>query len=512
VGTQGWIGASLVVALLATGCANVNPLAASETADPLAAFYDQEIAWEDCGRGFECGTITVPMDYDDPSGRQVTIAVKRLPASGDKIGSLVVNPGGPGGSGLDYVSAAPSLFSEQVRERFDIVGFDPRGVSQSTPIYCMDSAGLDEFIGFPAPILDSEDPADTRLDEFAQVNRDFVAACLERSGELIHHVGTANVARDLDVLREVLGDDKLTYLGKSYGTFIGAHYAELFGDKVRALVLDGAVAPHGDQLELSVEQAEGFTTALHAFVDDCLTWSDCPLADGENPTVEEGVARIAALMEQAAAEPLRNRIDDREINQTRVELGVLAALYSESLWPRVRAGLAEAINDGDGTTLLELGDMLYRRDNRTTYENSLAALIAVNCADRPGPRDLAAYEEAARTVKTTSPLFGPSLVWGSLTCAYWPEEAQEDAVPEIDGDGAPPILVVGTTRDSATPYAWAEEMAEALESGVLLTWDGDGHTAYGFDACVDAEVDAYLVEGDVPEDGTVCALGTQTNR
>ena len=277
-----------MVALLATGCANVNPLAASETADPLAAFYDQEIAWEDCGRGFECGTITVPMDYDDPSGRQVTIAVKRLPASGDKIGSLVVNPGGPGGSGLDYVSAAPSLFSEQVRERFDIVGFDPRGVSQSTPIYCMDSAGLDEFIGFPAPILDSEDPADTRLDEFAQVNRDFVAACLERSGELIHHVGTANVARDLDVLREVLGDDKLTYLGKSYGTFIGAHYAELFGDKVRALVLDGAVAPHGDQLELSVEQAEGFTTALHAFVDDCLTWSDCPLADGRTPPWKKG--------------------------------------------------------------------------------------------------------------------------------------------------------------------------------------------------------------------------------
>ena len=278
----------------------------------------------------------------------------------------------------------------------------------------MDSAELDEFLGFQLQSADGTgDPTaatDASVEEFVRLNRDFVEACQERSGELIHHVGTANVARDLDVLREVLGDDGLTYLGKSYGTSIGAHYAELFGDKVRALVLDGAVAPHGDQLELSVEQAEGFTTALHAFVDDCLTWSDCPLADGENPTVEEGVARIAALMEQAAAEPLRNRIDDREINQTRVELGVLAALYSESLWPRVRAGLAEAINDGDGTTLLELGDMLYRRDNRTTYENSLAALIAVNCADRPGPRDLAAYEEAARTVKTTSPLFGPSRV------------------------------------------------------------------------------------------------------
>ncbi|HLU96513.1 MAG TPA: alpha/beta hydrolase [Thermobifida alba] len=511
MGTKGWSGAVLAVALLATGCAETDRTEASEAEDPLAVFYGQDIDWQECDGRFECGTFEVPMDYDDPSGRRLEIAVKRLPASGsDRIGSLVVNPGGPGGSGLDYVSAAPAAFSRQVRERFDIVGFDPRGVGQSSPVYCMDSAELDEFLGFQLQSADGTgDPTaatDASVEEFVRLNRDFVEACQERSGELIHHVGTANVARDLDVLREVLGDDGLTYLGKSYGTSIGAHYAELFGANVRALVLDGAVTPHGDQLELSVEQAGGFTTALHAFVEDCLSRPDCPLADGDDATVADGVARIAELLERAAAEPLDNRVDGREVNRTRVELGVLAALYSESFWPQVRTGLTEAIHDGDGTVLLQLGDVLYSRDSDGVYENSLAALIAVNCADRPGPRDVAAYEEAARTVGRTAPLFGPSLAWGALTCAYWPKEAQEDALSEIDGDSAPPVLVVGTTRDSATPYEWAEEMAAALDSGVLLTWEGDGHTAYGSDPCVDDEVDAYLLEGEVPEDGTVCAL------
>ncbi len=500
--------------LLATGCAEADQAdrdAAPEAAGPLAAFYGQEIAWEDCDGDFQCGTFEVPMDYDDPSGPRLEIAVKRLPASGgDPVGSLVVNPGGPGGSGLDYVSGAFLTFGEEVLEQFDIVGFDPRGVGQSSPVYCMDSVELDEFLGFQLDSADgSGDPAaptDASLEEFVRLNREFVQACQERSGELIHHVGTADVARDLDVLRAVLGDDGLTYLGKSYGTSIGAHYAELFGENVRALVLDGAVALDGDQLELSVEQAGGFTTALRAFVEDCLGLPDCPLADGDGATVEDGIARIGDLLEQAAAEPLVNRLDDREINRTRVELGVLTALYSESFWPEVRTGLTEAIEDGDGTVLLQLGDVLYGRDDEDAYENSVAALVAVNCADNPGPRDLDAYKEAARTVGQTAPLFGPSLAWGALTCAYWPEEAQEDRVAEIDGDGAPPVLVVGTTRDSATPYQWAEEMAETLDSGVLLTWEGDGHTAYGSDSCVDGLVDAYLLEVRVPEDGTVCAL------
>src|SRR5690606_24274887 len=307
VGTKGWSGAVLAVALLATGCAETDRTEASEAQDPLAVFYGQGIDWQECDGRFECGTFEVPMDYDDPSGRRLEIAVKRLPASGsDRIGSLVVNPGGPGGSGLDYVSAAPAAFSRQVRERFDIVGFDPRGVGQSSPVYCMDSAELDEFLGFQLQSADGTgDPTaatDASVEEFVRLNRDFVEACQERSGELIHHVGTANVARDLDVLREVLGDDGLTYLGKSYGTSIGAHYAELFGANVRALVLDGAVTPHGDQLELSVEQAGGFTTALHAFVEDCLSRPDCPLADGDDATVADGVARIAELLERAAAE------------------------------------------------------------------------------------------------------------------------------------------------------------------------------------------------------------------
>ncbi len=499
------------MALLATGCAESDRAQESGTGDdPLAAFHQQGIDWEDCGDGFWCGTFEVPVDYDDPAGERLEIAVKRLPASGDdRIGSLVLNPGGPGGSGLGYVTSASAAVSKQLRERFDIVGFDPRGVGQSTPVYCLSSAELDEYFGFQFDSVDGDgDPTevtDAGVEEIADLNRDFVEACRERSGDLIHHVGTADVARDMDVLRELLGDDGLTYLGKSYGTSIGAHYAELFPGNVRALVLDGAVPPHGGQLETSVEQAGGFTTALRAFVEDCLSRPDCPLADGADTTVDDGVARIGELLERAAREPLANRIDHREANRPRVELGVLAALYSESFWPRVRTGLDEAINGGDGTELLRLGDVLYKRGDRETYQNSMAALVAVNCADRPAPRDIGVYEEAARTAAQASPLFGPSLAWGALPCAYWPEEAREDAVAEIDGDGAPPILVVGTTRDSATPYEWSEELAEALDSGVLLTWEGDGHTAYrSGDACVDRAVDSYLLGTEVPEDGTVC--------
>ncbi|TDQ54970.1 alpha/beta hydrolase [Actinorugispora endophytica] len=509
--TTGWITGALAVVLVAAGCSGEGAGGPGASADPLSAFHTQEIDWEDCGGGFECGAYEVPMDYEDPDGRRLEIAVKRLPASGaDRIGSLLVNPGGPGGSGVEYVGAAHGVISEQVRERFDVVGFDPRGVGRSNPLYCLETEELDDFLGLE---MDSEDGdgdptevTDEGLAELEEANRGFVQACQDRSGDLLAHVGTADVARDMDVLRAVLGDDKLTYLGKSYGTSIGTYYAELFPRNVRALVLDGAVDPEGDQLEISVEQAGGFTTALNAFVGDCLALPDCPLSDGPDTTVEEGVDRIGELLEQAAREPLENRADDREVNRPRTEMGVLAALYSESFWPDVRAGLADAIDSGDGTALLQLGDMLYARKNRDEYENSTAVLVAVNCADRESPRDIAVYEEAARTAAETSPLFGPTLAWGALTCAYWPEEAVAEPI-ELDGDGAPPILVVGTTRDSATPYQWSEDLAAALDTGVLLTWEGDGHTAYrSGDDCVDQAVDTYLLETTAPAEGTVCDL------
>ncbi|MFC3996040.1 alpha/beta hydrolase [Nocardiopsis sediminis] len=497
-----------LAALLAAGC---TPAPSGDGtgagSDPLAEFHAQEISWEQCDAGFECGTYDVPLDYEDPGGARLSIAVKRLPATGDREGSLLINPGGPGGSGYDYAGSATGVVSEQVRERYDVVGFDPRGVGRSSPVTCLDRAQLDDFLGAE---YDSEDGdsdsaelTDDGLRQMEQGNRDFVDACWDSSGDLLPHVGTADVARDMDVLRAVLGDDRLTYLGKSYGTYIGTVYADLFPDRVRALVLDGALDPSVNQLELSVQQATGFETALRAFITDCLDRADCPLG-GPDDTVGSATGRIEGLLADAAREPLRNDLGDgREVNRARVETGIVAALYSETFWPQVRTALADAF-DGDGTALLRLGDRLYDRGSERAYENSTAALVAVNCADHPSPRDIGDYEEAAAEAAEESPIFGPTLAWGALPCAYWPEEAVAEPAP-LTGAGADPILVVGTTRDPATPYEWSEALAGRLESGVLLTREGDGHTAYRTgDDCIDAAVDAYLLAGEVPEDGTVC--------
>ncbi|MFF8766826.1 alpha/beta hydrolase [Nocardiopsis dassonvillei] len=478
--------------------------------EDLAAFADQELAWGECesgAPGTECATYEVPLDYGDPDGERIEIAVKRFPSEGgDVLGSLLVNPGGPGGSGYDFVDHAPYTVSDAVRERFDVVGFDPRGVGRSSPLTCLDAEGIDEFLGGVDSVEGDGDMSEVSAAELAELEEDsrgFVEACQANHPELMRHVGTADVARDMDLLRALLGDEKLTYLGASYGTSIGAHYAEQFPDRVRALVLDGAVDPSQGQLDLSVQQATGFETALRAFVEDCLSRSDCPLgAPGDS--VDDGIGALTAFLADTAENPLSNSMDDREVNRARAELGVLAALYTEDWWPRVREALT-AGTEGDGTLLLQLADDLYSRSDTDAYVNSTAALIAVNCSDSPSPRDVEAYTEAAARAGEESPIFGPGLAWGALPCAYWPEEAVDPPV-ELDGDGAAPVMVLGTTRDSATPYAWSEALAEQLDSGFLVTRDGDGHTGYRMgDQCVDAMVDAYLVDLTVPEDGMACA-------
>lgn len=514
MGARVRVGATLLAgAVLLSGCGLGGGDTAGEDGGAPVEFTEQELAWEECESGLpgsECAVFEVPMDYDAPDGERIEIAVKRVPATGDEaLGSLVVNPGGPGGSGYDFVDHSPYTVSEAVRANFDVVGFDPRGVGRSTPLTCLDTEEIDDLLGTDYGTgRGADDLADLSpegLEQIEDTSRSFVEACEENAPDLMRNMGTADVARDMDLLRALLGDDRLTYLGASYGTHIGAQYAEQFPDRVRALVLDGAVDPSQDQLSVSVQQATGFETALRAFVEDCLGTAECPIGE-RGDTVEEGIANLEAFLDEVAVEPLDTATDDgRELNKARAELGVLAALYTESWWPRVREALTDAMEGGDGTGLLLLGDDLYGRGDRAEYENSTAALMAVNCSDSPAPREVEAYAEAAALAGEESPVFGPTLAWGALPCAFWPEEAVAPQA-ELNAAGADPIMVLGTTRDSATPYAWSEALADQLESGFLVTRDGDGHTGYRMgDDCVDEIVDGYLLELSVPEDGGGCA-------
>jgi pimeloyl-ACP methyl ester carboxylesterase len=478
---------------------------ASGTAGPsdgvpadLAKFYTQKPRWSGCGGDYECTTVQVPLDYEDPSGDTIDLAVIRLPAGDESIGALLVNPGGPGASGVEYARQARAVLSDDVRDSFDVVGWDPRGVGDSDPVKCLDDKQLDAFLA-----LDGSPDDRSEVTALDNTSKDFAAACEAKSAKLLPHVGTPDAARDMDVLRAVLGDEKLNYLGKSYGTFLGATYAELFPQHVGRVVLDGAIDPAVSAQEMSLAQAKGFEQALDAFIDDCLKTSDCPVGPDRAGAKRE----IAGILTQADRSPLRTGTD-RELTQSLAILGVAVAMYdSEQGWPALRFALQRA-NQGDGSVLLQLSDIYTDRQSDGQYaSNQNEAIYAVNCLDRPDSSSASQIEQNEPRFEQASPTFGDYLAWSSLPCRYWPAKGQPGSEPhEITADGAAPIVVVGTTRDPATPYAWAENLASELSSGVLLTWDGDGHTAYfRGSSCIDSAVDDYLINGEVPKDGLRCS-------
>ena len=420
----------------------------------------------------------------------------RLPAQGDgpRIGSLLVNPGGPGGSGIEYARYARYLFPAQVRARFDIVGFDPRGVGSSTPVRCLSDAELDALIAAPAV---PRTPAQTA--EVVAASRHFGAACQAKNGELLAHVGTVDSARDMDVLRAALGEAKLTYLGKSYGTFLGVKYAELFPGRIRGLVLDGALDPALTGARLNEVQASGFEANLRDFLSSCARNGGCPLGSTAAAATAE-LDRLLAALERSPLPAAGNR----RLGPGPALLGLAAGLYSpQNGWPRLSAALAAA-EKGDGAKLLGLTDSLTDRDPGGHYSNEVEANAAINCLDRPWPTSLPAIAASAVSAARTAPHFGAGLVYSSLPCAYWPVPPVEMPHP-VRATGAPRILVVGTTGDPATPYVWSQALAGQLDSGVLLTFEGDGHTAYGRgSSCVDSAVNRYLIELRAPPAGQVC--------
>ena len=471
--------------------------AATEPPRPeLAQFYAQDLAWSSCREEFECAELTVPLDYRRPAGETIEIALLRVPASGERIGSLVVNPGGPGAPGTDYAAVARRAFGGPLRERFDIVGFDPRGTGDSAPVNCLTDPQVDAFVA-----TDPDPDGRAEVAELAGWVGRLGTGCARRSGRLASHISTAEAARDIDVLRAALGEERLTYFGASYGTKLGATYAELFPQRAGRLVLDGAVDVGLDSRQLSLEQAAGFETALRAYVENCVSETEsCFLGD----SVDEGLGRIAGLLDRVDRSPLPTDLGDRELRVGNAFYGLVAPLYQREAWPALSLALRNAFN-GDGTLLLQFSDLYTSRGARGYDNNSQEAIYAINCLDDPyAVESPAAVAAELSDFEEASPTFGRVFAWGLLACSGMVAESVEPPL-EIRAEGAAPIVVIGTTRDPATPYRWAEALAAQLDSGVLVTRDGDGHTAYNAgNACIDDAVEAFLIDGDVPEDGLSC--------
>jgi pimeloyl-ACP methyl ester carboxylesterase len=450
----------------------------------------ESINWSGCigGNGFDCALYDVPLDYDAPDGATITLAVRRLPASDEdeRIGVLFANPGGPGGSAIEILSGWARALPSEIRDRFDIILFDPRGVGQSSPLVC--HSNIQRLIGLdPYPETDADWKAIEDATKF------HTSECAAAGGDILPHLGTRNVARDMDRLRAAMGEEKLSYLGYSYGTVIGQVYADLFPQNVRAMVLDGAVDVTLPDRQQALEQTLGFEAAFHRYVTDC-TARQCIPGDP--------LTTIKELVAEAEDEPIPSSRGDRPLGDGEAVYAIIGSLYSRLSWPLLTLSLNAAL-DGDGSGLLLLVDAFVGRQPDGSYNNSTEANSAVNCLDYETDRDPLYHRQVTAEFARVAPFFGPATGQLGLYCAYW--QADPEPLSRPRASGAPPIVVIGTTGDPATPYKWAVSLAEQLESGVLLTNDGEGHTAYrSSNDCIDDAVNAYLIDLQTPADGTTC--------
>lgn len=445
---------------------------------------------------FGCGRLRVPLDYRAPSVKAIELFVVRVRLTGQqrRVGSLVVNPGGPGGSGVDAaVGLALSLPVDLLR-RFDLVGFDPRGVGLSSPVECIPPALKDRAIA-----LDPDARTDAQYKAQVDVAREVAQGCERKYGPDLQHYNTESTARDLDLVRQAVGDAKLTYLGYSYGTRLGSVYAQLFPRGVRAMVLDGAVDPRAGEVASAEAQAKGFERAFDQFAADCRRRGVTCLI-GPDPR-----AAMQRALDRARRAPIPSgRTDPRKATAGHVLLAAVSALYDRNDWPELESAIAEA---GSGTAggVFDLADRYAQRDPKGEYTNLLDANTAINCADAREEVPEATVRKALAAWRTRYPLFGSTLALGLIGCQQW--TAPRQPLPAVRAAGAPPLLVIGTVNDPATPYASAQVLAKTLASGRLLTWRGEGHTAYPKTPCITAAVNAYLVSLRVPKPGATCAAG-----
>lgn len=462
----------------------------------LMPFYSQTLDWSDCGGGFDCTTVTAPLDWSDPAAGEIELSVIRSrAASGAPIGSLLTNPGGPGASGVALIRDSLSFaVRSALSDAYDVIGFDPRGVGESTAVTCYGPAEMDAYLFDLVPAARG---TQAWQDELTRRNAAFGQACEQNSGGILPYITTDNSARDMDLLRAVLGDAKLNYLGYSYGTFLGATYAKLYPERVGRLVLDGAIDPAVSGLDVSTTQAIGFESALRAYMANCLAGSDCPFRG----SVDDGMADLGTLLAGVDVSPLASA-DGRRLGADTLMTAIVASLYSQDSWSFLSQALDGALS-GQPELAFTLADFYYNRQGGTYLDNSTEAFRAYNCMDYPGgdtPEQIAASEaRIAAEAPTIAPYWS-----GPDACAGWPSPPTGVREP-IVAEGAAPIVVVGTTNDPATPYEWSVSLADQLSSGVLVTRVGEGHTGYNKgNSCVDSAVEDYLVNGTVPQDGLRC--------
>jgi pimeloyl-ACP methyl ester carboxylesterase len=488
-----------LAALLGTACTTLTGEAATSittttTTRPVApapatssgtsgapAFVPEPVAWHSCGSRLNCATLKVPLDYANPTGPTIELSLNELPArhSDERIGSLLVNPGGPGGSGLEFVAGGIDL-PTSLLDRFDIVGFDPRGVGASTGLPCGDNT---------VPAFRRADPTPDTPDEQAALDaaaKDVADDCAANAGELLPHLGTDDVVRDMDTIRQALGEEQLNYLGISYGTLLGLRYATLFPQQARAIAIDGVVDPDQDFRAFLRQQTIAFEQQITTILNDC--------PDGDSSCPPGGAA--------AGYDEVSRRVEIAPISGSGGTLGpselAIAALiptYEPSAVPIFYQAITSAL-EGDGSAMLRLS---------TAYESSVKYTVyaAVECIDSPHPVGSDEYRAFAQELEALSPRFGGAIANELLPCAFWPAPVHNIVGP-VTAPGAPPMLVIGTTGDAATPYEQAVRVASTLQNGRLLTFDGSGHAAFGKSTCAENAEAAYFIDLTLPPEGKVC--------
>ena len=459
----------------------------------LTEYQNQILTWTACYDNFDCAYLQVPINYQNLSAGRFKLRLLRHKAleQRTRIGSLVINPGGPGASGVEYAFNAEYIFGAKLLQNYDIVGFDPRGIGESAPIKCLNNEETDDSYA-----ADSRPNNTKELNLLIQQVHDYAIKCESRTKNLRHY-GTLDSARDMDLLRATLKEKKLNYLGVSYGTYLGTLYAELFPKNVGRMVLDGAVSPNLDSEAQNLAQAVGFDRALNAFIADCYRKKPCPL---QQP-IATGRGQIVTLFNNSAKVPLTSS-SGRAVTESLIVLGIASALYDPSSgWPQLRLGLHEAAS-GVGTTLLSLADEYSQRRTDDSYAgNETDAAFVIDCLDWRGARSTTSIKAQAQKFADEAPIFGPYLAYSGLSCQFLPATSP-NVIKEII---TTPVIIVGTTRDPATPYRWAVELHKIIQNSRLISLDADGHTGYGHGStCVDSAVDKYFLLGILPTSDLTC--------